>query len=555
MVKLNTNPSPDTINSENVRSDPSEDDVLNTPAAKQPLQREALHHVVHRRTQPHFRMSRFWGNPEGSEYFLYALAGMTVDDSQESRTRQFERMQKRIDAIDPQGKSGMYRDWLYERLELARKFDLTLFDSGVLHYQNRLLTHWKIEDGGKTLNVVDVDGNEFNLRDTRRTSLIDTDRVSLSRMSSALSHMIYLNDEPMRFGYRSLKEGAAIYVGGASEKDFERFAGIGEIGETLDPLHQLPNDYLDHLTYLEEQSVRISKPKWEMYDVEEEGDHDNFSDDVSVMDMKVYSVKLGSSRIKIRIPLVDDEFIHEYSLQGHYIPSEEDVAEVVRCVQRLVPTAVLPSQLKLTFTPFILNDDGYAFISGKRNVVFGTIKGTDRNMWIREILLKTMLHELTHVFHDDNELISSLLYRCMMMDGWTMEYGNTNLAEYFAVLAENFYDHRERRIVFPNGYRLLYTLLKMRESGMKWTEYRHPPALVALATNAPLSGEPRGHHKPTAPAARSSKVRAIVKPLARTFMPMSNNTSFIRKPSLTVQRPYLQMPLMNFGAVGLGRMR
>lgn len=459
------------------------------PAIDQKSQFEHLKRVHKNIKSPHHRMSRYWGNPNGSDYYLYALEGLSVQDSAEARRLQRDRFRHKLDIVSRSQTNSEHLSFLKSRLEIADQYDLSILDSGVLHHGNRLLTQWSLADDGTALSAVDIHGDEFHLRKNRKNSESTSNLLDLSDLSLNLSHRTYLQSEPVQFGYQNLETGAAIFLG--SENGFERLASLYEVGQTLDMLLQLPENYLEHLEYLENEHVRIPKSRIEYCDFIEENIEDYFPKSLEGLSLKAFSFTLGNCRLKIRIPVDPEGDMTKSKRRSSYRPTSDDIKDIVNIIQKLVPVALLPPKLTLTFSDTVMRDRVYAFIAGRRHVIFSSVKPADRTVWMKNIILKTILHELTHVFHDENKLVTGLLYRCMMMDGWTMEYGDTNLTEYFAVLAENFYDHPERRVLFPNGYRLMYTLLKMRESGVRWSEDRQDRALIDIATNVPKSNSPK----------------------------------------------------------------
>lgn len=379
-------------------------------------------------------------HPTSETFFrTYPLPSTDFANTAAARSAQRERLRTEISRTPSHAVERARQAYLAPLIELAEEFDLMILDSGNLYHEGKLVLPAGVSAQG-TLYGFSSDGRN----------------VAIAR-----------GGKP-DVGTPAKRKGPATPL---------------ETADSLGGLLDLPETYLSDLAYAPPPANGHAKGRWHPrsveIDMEALGEHELVKARNVVFAMHAYAVKIGASELRIAIPDPDDEENGRLAKSGYYCPTKEDLPELVEAVRQTLPLSLLPKKLKLDFLPLKLKATQAVTTEGAE-VLFSSLKTRAFKDWLARTVLTALQHESVHVLHDGHAGIVSLVRRAMALDGWTMVYGDSSGDEYLAVLAENFFDHPQNRHRFPNGYRLFYTLLKMRESGVSWSGKKSAAELDAL---------------------------------------------------------------------------
>lgn len=432
----------------------------------------------------HPRSSTSLGKPAHANFDNHEITEINFEDTKATRKKMRIVVSKFLETQKSLGYNSKYLDTIERNLIISKKFDLLILMSGNLYYQGKHVSSYKLSENEKSITLTLFDDTKIQLD----SSLLKQDSSVETNVPDRLlwSHDIFLNNQqesPSQLLYNPFQQGLAIYF--AKQDSSIQIASPVSITKSVSGLLELPENYLDRILFLKRPSnkeTEIPPGVLAEIDLEEEGNEVFVTEKYSYFHQIAYTFHVEGVTIEIRIP-----FSNKLYQKGRHRFTEQDILRVLHTSLQLIPKSFLPKHMIFTLMPCTLKDNTLAFVHDINHVVFGNVKSAKKTDWFKEILLSTLQHEMAHIFHNDNRNISTLIYRCMMLDGWTMEYGEQSIIEYFAVLAEYFFEFPEKRHLFPHGYRLLYTLIKMRENNIHWNDEIAHNELIRLQTGQSLS--------------------------------------------------------------------
>lgn len=440
------------------------------------------------------------GHPVGSYRRILSESYTPLSDNQKSR----EQQRKRVASLLQQDfLTEGFREYLGYQLNIAQNFDLLLLESGNLYYRNQLIHVIGLSEDGQYLKVIlDKAHKPLDIPLPKNGSRRDPKEIAIPEESLKRElRMAKLHpDDPFLFSFRErlaskvYGHGGTFYNGNMLMKGSDGIYHVPsseDVYQSMSGLLELPEDYLAALSRHESSEIRnveFKKLKPVTYDLEKRGfelAHVNIKK-FSKLRMVPYEVVVHGQKMEIFIPAPGSKLTKTLRALGYYVATEEDLPKIVEYYlthsQSVTTLGFMPERRNIFIMPGLLkrqNDNGgiLGFYTWKEEdlVISSEVVGVENNFekWAAIRLFNTARHEIAHSIKRGNPWITSLIYRAMALDGFSMDYGKTSVEEYFAVLAQHFFDHPIHRRRFPNGYRMLYTLIKLREEGVTWEGPHH----------------------------------------------------------------------------------
>lgn len=418
----------------------------------------------------------FLEKPKGVEGELKALTMTPLRNEPDSRAEQRTRVKRLWEELPKTDqKAAVHQRFLARQLELAEKFDLLILDSGNLYHGAELLWALRSSKDGETLyaNCGRDKTRRVAIARDPRSEAPKTRSPRLARSFLDWSHEVYLKSGGTAFfHYNANFKSAAVYVS-ATQRGSKRTATAMELADSLSGLDALPRDYLSRVSFVRPgdlERLKIPLPQDAFVDLRDNANIDPGKKHASPLVLLAsYSFTVCGRRITLQIPRPQDGVTKRRVKRGYFVPAEKDLKKILAIVLRLTPKVLWADELVLSFLPYDLGEFlAYTKWPANHIVFSGAANACGFGKWLRNVVVASLHHELGHLFHMYSEPISALLYRCLLLDGWTTEYGSTDIYEYFAVLVENYFYAPQNRFKFPNGYRLVHTLIALREAGVHW---------------------------------------------------------------------------------------
>ncbi|MBF0106618.1 MAG: hypothetical protein HQM16_14990 [Deltaproteobacteria bacterium] len=412
-----------------------------------------------------------------------------IANTLESRQNQRERV---YDMLTSDAVSASFKHYLGLQLDIARDFDLLILDSGLLFYNDKRVHPLEYSADKKALTVIDNDGDIFEiLRDRPRTGSY-TKPLALSEANiEAKSEMLATHPDDT-FRYVWLADGKDAYGGSYANgtlllKDsvtgLYRRPTAFEIVDSMKGMVDLPPDYLSPQHMLpavgrDIESIKslsdLTYQKGKPIEIDL-SDYGHGFNEVSNKKIKMvpYFVEVEGVRLELYLPSPESQTAKALAKKGYYVAAEKDLHKIVKYYLHVARKGYMPFRPNLYLMPGMMDDILGFYRFDDESMFISSRKASGFEDWAARMFFTTVRHEMGHAIHRINPWISSLLYRCMALDGVTMDYGHTNINEYWAVLVQNFFDHPQNRYRFPNGYKLIYNLIKLREMGIMWDGPKH----------------------------------------------------------------------------------
>lgn len=408
-----------------------------------------------------------------------------------TRSDQRERI---LDMLNQDALSSSFKHYLGQQLGFAEDFDLLILDSGFLFLGDKKVHPLDVSDDGKSLRVIDGDGEVFLIPRERveesafKRSLELTEDNLKTKKQMAPVHA----DDPFRFvwlGPNRSADGGSFRSGTILLKDaatnlYRRAAPV-EIAKSMNGLLELPREYLDadellpiverELVDLIETAEDFVATKGEPFELDLGALGHGLEDtDNRKLKMVPYYVEVDGAKMEFMIPSPDSNTAQVLANQGYYVATEEDLPKIVKYYLTVARLGFFPDRPNLYLLPGMISDGILGFYLFKdESMMISSRKAKKFEEWAARMFFNTIRHEMAHAIHRINPWVTSLIYRAMALDAVSMDYGNTSVNEYWSVLVQNFFDHPQNRYRFPNGYKLVYTLFKLRELGVRWDGPHH----------------------------------------------------------------------------------
>lgn len=402
--------------------------------------------------------------------------------SSEDRSRQRESI---VDVLNYDHLASGFRTYLGEQLRLAREFDLLILESGALFHQGqRVYPTW---NKNQERIILDAKGQIFSLGTSIDDSAIPL-QLSEESLNTKLALFDYQEEDPFRFFWLSASAGGhgasfaetGMLIRGA-ETHLYRKPRPSEVADSLRGLLKLPENYLERLDFqldpsffeTSSQNIEIVSREPEQVDLSEQGYH--FAGvPYHKVTMVPYLVQIEDLSFEVYLPAQNSHTSQVLGKDGFYIPKPEDLPQIARYYYAITRQGYYTDYPRIILLPGKVSEgtEGY-YMFDSENIYVSSQKADHFDQWAGKVFFDVIRHELAHAFHRINPWISSMALRTLALDGMTMQYGDTNVDEYWAVLVQNFFDHPQNRYRFPNGYRLIYTLLKLKEMGLSWDGPHH----------------------------------------------------------------------------------
>lgn len=440
------------------------------------------------------------GYPVGSYRRILDESYTPILDSVESRRE----MRGWVgEMLDKDYFSASFKEYLGQQLDLAAHFDLLILEGGHLYYNNWLIRNPKISEDGKTLlAILDKNNQMIEIERPKEGERLDSKNpvlLSEERMKQKYRMAPHHPDDPFLTVYRNRKKirrnGGSFINGNILMKvvqDDQTFFKVPtglEIIQSMAGLQDLPMDYLERLIpnfdedveELEAQAVVTKDKKSTFYNLGAKKfklDMGDYGKQFRRIKFDRYHVDINGYQLTVYIPVINEKAKKALEAEGYFIASEEQVAKIAAYYVRATTKGFSPDNKNIYIMPSMLSRKEsrggilgfYTFKS--EDLVISSIKGgspeTAFKKWIAIRLFNTVRHEIGHAVKRANPWITSLLYRAMILDQFTVDYGNTDVEEYFSVVLQNFFDHKINGDRLRNGYKVLYNLIKLRELGVRW---------------------------------------------------------------------------------------
>lgn len=401
-----------------------------------------------------------------------------------------------------------FRQYMGYQIDLAENYDLFLLESGSLYYGGKMVHAVGPTEDGDLRVIVDYNKKIVDIPHVDRRTRSDGAPLALSPENIAKDVLMAPThpDDPFLFTFKNRVRNRIDGNGGSFDNGNMLLRGkdglyhvptAAQVYDSMKGLLPLPRDYLAALLPnppADESSVSWIKKGEIFYDLKahEFGLNEINLEEFPKLKMVRYAVKVGESEIEVYLPKANSKLSRELRKHGYYVASEADLTQLAKYYLAVTRKGFMPERANIYIMPGLLTrEDGgiLGFYTWKTEdlVISSDIvgPGNDFKKWAAIRLFNTARHEIAHSIKRGNPWITSLMYRAMALDGFTMDYGNTHLEEYFAVLYQHFFDHPIHRRRFPNGYRLLYNLIKMKEAGIRWDGPHHVTGMPKVRKGAP----------------------------------------------------------------------
>lgn len=399
-----------------------------------------------------------------------------------------------------------FRQFLGYQLGLAENFDLLLLESGGLYYNNKLVHSIGVaEDGAELRALVQYSHRIVSIPSAGAVRRAGPKPVVLKPedLAKDLRMAPHHPEDPFLFTFQERVRGnggtwdeSNMLIRG--EDGSYRVPSASQVYDSMKGLLTLPQDYLDAM--LPNDAVEMDGLNWTKgepvaYELAEKGFGLNGIDldEFPKFKMIPYVVKIGNVSLEVYLPQPGSKLAKNLRDKGYYVATEEDLPKIVKYYLQVTKKGFVPTRANIYLMPGLMEkgDGGIlGFYTWKTEdlVISSEVVGSENSFekWAAIRLFNTARHEIAHSVKRGNPWITSLMYRAMALDGFTMDYGNTHLEEYFAVLTQHYFDHPIHRRRFPNGYRLLYTLIKLKEAGVSWEGPNHDIPLLEDPIEDPL---------------------------------------------------------------------
>lgn len=388
-----------------------------------------------------------------------------------------------------------FRHYLGEQLRLADAYDLLIMDSGSLYLDDIRVQPLEESKDALVLHAADPEGKIREIRKDRTGDNPFAQPLVISEKDFAPHREMFDTHPADRFRY--------LWTGKTDSPEFDigtfdngmmlirdgetrryRRPAPTEVADSLAGLLTLPANYLDQFQPLSSVNPgSFQSPTEYTY---EKGTAISFNSakrgyqfapvmegvSYKTVQMIPYHIKTSDFTLDLCLPDKNSYTARIMVKNGYYAAGEEDIPQILKYYSLLARRGYLPDHTKLYLLPgMLLADDttilGY-FDLKDESIVLSSVKVKTIDELIAATFFYTLRHEMAHAIHRNNPWISSMVYRCMALDGFNTHLGATNINEYWAYLVQNFFDHPQNRYRFPNGYRLVYTLIKLREQGVVW---------------------------------------------------------------------------------------
>lgn len=414
------------------------------------------------------------------------------------------------------------RQYLGYQFVLAENFDLMLLESGMLYYNNNLVHVINVSEDGNYLRVIADDTRKIiDIPQAKMGPRADPKAFEIDKkfLEGEVKMAPHHDDDPFLFTFRDLKKDRVVGNGGTFGNGNMLMRGANglysvptpaAVRDSMAGLLPLPLDYLSQI--LPNKIPDDGKITWTqkppvVYDLEKHGfglEGVDFKDHPPLKMIR-YDVQIGDFTLEVYLPQPHSQLCKTLRKLGYYVAGEEDLGKIVKYYLAVTKEGFRPTRANIFLMPGLVTraekgshekrrdghdhvEDGFSPLTQQDGGILGfytwktedlvissDVVGADNSFerWAAVRLFNTARHEIAHSIKRGNPWITSLTYRAMALDGFSMDYGKTHLEEYFAVLAQHFFDHPIHAKRFPNGYRLLYTLIKLKEAGVSWDGPNH----------------------------------------------------------------------------------
>ncbi len=188
------------------------------------------------------------------------------------------------------------------------------------------------------------------------------------------------------------------------------------------------------------------KPSYPMSLIKEHGhQQSNISDPIAMDVFEITSKDNLGNELKWEylVPNWDDSLVKQAIQANYFLPLVNDITAFHHERFRfLLPGSEAGKVRRIVFLPVDYGEDagiGGSYSDATGTVVFRGVKAQFSNEWLNKIGDSVIIHEIAgHGVERGNPYIEKLMRLAMVISGTTMDYGNQNFREFFAVGREYY---------------------------------------------------------------------------------------------------------------------